>query len=369
MIKHLNIISFDVPYPPNYGGVIDVFYKLKALHKLGIKIILHTFEYGRGESKELNKYCDKIYYYKRNSKIKSTISKIPFIVKSRTNYTLIENLKLNNFPILFEGLHTTSPLINSKFTERITLIRMHNIEHNYYKGLANSEENNFKKIYFSIEAAKLKNYEPILNKANYILSISPLEHYYLSSKFPSKTKYIPAFHQHDSTSSIEGLGNYAFYHGDLRVADNTKACLFLIDIFSEIDYPLIIASSSINKKLVTLIKKHSNISFIDVSDNNQLKELLINAHINVLPTFQNTGIKLKLLNSLFSGKFCLVNNDMILNTGLEDLCIIANTKKEFQEKINKYSRIVFTKEAIIKRQKTLKNHDTNTSALAILKLI
>ncbi len=29
--KYLHIISFDIPYPPNYGGVIDVFYKLKAL--------------------------------------------------------------------------------------------------------------------------------------------------------------------------------------------------------------------------------------------------------------------------------------------------------------------------------------------------
>ena len=38
MEKHLHIISFDVPYPANYGGVIDVFYKLKALHAEGIKI-------------------------------------------------------------------------------------------------------------------------------------------------------------------------------------------------------------------------------------------------------------------------------------------------------------------------------------------
>ena len=27
----LNIVSFDVPYPPDYGGVIDVFYKIKEL--------------------------------------------------------------------------------------------------------------------------------------------------------------------------------------------------------------------------------------------------------------------------------------------------------------------------------------------------
>ena len=65
MNLNLNIVSFDVPYTPNYGGAIDVYYKLKALNKLGVKIILHTYEYGRGEQKELEKYCANIFYYKR----------------------------------------------------------------------------------------------------------------------------------------------------------------------------------------------------------------------------------------------------------------------------------------------------------------
>ena len=54
MNKHLHIVSFDVPYPPDYGGAIDVYYKLKALHEEGIKIYLHCFEYGRGESAASN---------------------------------------------------------------------------------------------------------------------------------------------------------------------------------------------------------------------------------------------------------------------------------------------------------------------------
>ena len=41
--RQLHIVAFDIPYPPNYGGVIDVWYKLKALHAKGIKIILHCF--------------------------------------------------------------------------------------------------------------------------------------------------------------------------------------------------------------------------------------------------------------------------------------------------------------------------------------
>ena len=58
---HLQIISFNIPYPPNYGGVIDVYYKLKALHSAGVKVHLHCFEYGREIPEDLNKLCFEIY--------------------------------------------------------------------------------------------------------------------------------------------------------------------------------------------------------------------------------------------------------------------------------------------------------------------
>ena len=54
--KQLHIISFDVPFPADYGGVIDVFFKIKALHKADVKIILHCFEYGRLPQVELRKF-------------------------------------------------------------------------------------------------------------------------------------------------------------------------------------------------------------------------------------------------------------------------------------------------------------------------
>ena len=55
MLKAINIISFDVPFPANYGGVIDVLYKLKYFHQKGIEVHLHCFEYGRGEQEGLKK--------------------------------------------------------------------------------------------------------------------------------------------------------------------------------------------------------------------------------------------------------------------------------------------------------------------------
>lgn len=46
----LHIVSFHIPIPQNYGGVIDIYYKVKALHDIGVKVILHCFEYGRAHN-------------------------------------------------------------------------------------------------------------------------------------------------------------------------------------------------------------------------------------------------------------------------------------------------------------------------------
>lgn len=369
MNKSINIISFDVPYPPNYGGAIDVFYKIKALHSLGAKIFLHTFEYGRGEQIELNKYCEKVYYYKRKISFKKIFSKIPFIINTRNDKNLLNNLLNNDYPILFEGLHTTYPLLTNTFKNRKTIIRNHNIEHNYYSGLARSEPNLLKKIFFKIESKKLKYFEPILKNTNYILTISPFEQNYYSNSFALNSIYIPAFHQNIKVETLEGSGNFALFNGDLRVSDNLNTCEFLIDVFSKIDYPLIISSSFESKKIHNKIIPHKNISFKLIRHNDELKILLQNAHINVLPSFQNTGVKLKLINALFNGKFCLVNEQMIQGTGLRENCTIANSIEEFRLKIEQLSKLNFSKCIIEKRKVSLAIFNTQNNAQTIIDLL
>lgn len=71
-----------MPYPVDYGGVFDLFYKIKELHSLGVKIHLHCFDYGRGEQPELNKYCEEVFYYSRNEGHKGFSFKLPYIVAS-----------------------------------------------------------------------------------------------------------------------------------------------------------------------------------------------------------------------------------------------------------------------------------------------
>lgn len=105
MERYLNIIAFNIPWPANYGGIIDVYYKIKALHQCGVKIILHCFEYERAHSPELEAICEKVFYYKRHTGLRTNITLLPYNVYSRKHPELIANLLKNDYPILFEGLH------------------------------------------------------------------------------------------------------------------------------------------------------------------------------------------------------------------------------------------------------------------------
>ena len=235
----LHIISFDVPYPPNYGGVIDVFYKIKALHELGCNITLHCFDYGRGKQIELEKYCSKVHYYKRNMSLFKMFSKLPYIVNTRNSAALINNLLADHSPILFEGLHSCYFLNDERLSKRFKIVRTHNIEHDYYANLAQSEKKIIKKVYFKQESAKLKAFEQILHHANVIAAISANDSYHFKRNFKSVFT-VSAFHPYNKVQIKEGVGNYALYHGNLAVAENNLGALFLVnEVFNKNKFPLI----------------------------------------------------------------------------------------------------------------------------------
>ncbi len=346
-----------------------MFYKIKSLYKLGIEIYLHTFEYGKGEAKELDKYCKKVYYYKRKTAFKNFFSRTPYIVNSRRNKELIKNLSSIKVPILFEGLHTTSPLQTHEFKGRKIFVRAHNIEHRYYKKLSHSEKNIPKKIFFSIEATKLKLYNEILTKCTSILTISKFEQEYFNEKFNNKAIYIPVFHANNPAKYLSKKGNFALYHGNLNISDNIRAVYYLIDVFKTIKYPLIIAGNIENTKFQKKINRYKNINFVQLKNQKQLNELFDRAHINVLPSFQKTGIKLKLLNSLFNSRFCIVNPEMVEGTGLESLCYITKNKLEFKKQILNLIDSDFKEDEIIKRKSVLKDFDNIKNAKKIVELL
>ena len=369
MAKHLHIISFNVPYPADYGGVIDVFYRIRSLHDAGVKIHLHCFQYGREVAEPLNELCEEVIYYKRSMSVLNQLSVKPFIVKSRANRKLLRSLLLNNYPILFEGLHTCNYLTHRKLADRIKIVRCHNIEHDYYTSLTRGVKSPLLSAYFKTEAAKLKRFEKNLEHATTIAAISEEDKNYFSSKY-GKTFLMRPCHPSMQVLAEEGSGEYILYHGDLSTPENIDSALFIIqDIVPGIKQKLIIAGKNPSKKITTAANQHNSIQVIANPTHDELQLLIAQAHVNLLPTRQATGFKLKLMNALHNGRFCVVTPEMVKGTGLETACIVATSADEICTILEDLMRTPFSEKDIEKRKALLEPFSNNASIAHLLQII
>ncbi len=347
---HLHIVSFDVPYPANYGGVIDVFYKAKALAEHGVKVHLHCFEYGRKKSPELENLFYEVHYYKRDISKKHLFKSNPYIIETRISEKLVRNLLEDNYPILLEGLHTTGLLFDKRLKFRKRIVRTHNIEHEYYENLSRVETDLFKKYYFYNESVKLKKYEKVLAKADILLAISHTDYNYFSAKYKSVV-YIPAFHPFSVVRSLTGHGKYVLYHGNLSVPENIKAVSTLLnEVFRGSEISFKIAGLNPPRALWQLVGTNPMVEMIANPDDARLNELIQNAHVNIFFTNQATGLKLKLLNALYNGRFVLVNDKMLSGSNLDKLCEMANNIPEMKARLTSLMGKTFTASKKVERQ-------------------
>jgi len=353
--RTLHIICHDVPWPVDYGGVVDLFYKIKSLHEEGIKIKLHCFDYGRGQQTELNKYCEEVNYYERQTGWRSVSVTMPYIVKSRANPRLLENLLKDDHPVLMEGIHCTAFLRPLLETDRKVFLRLHNVECLYYSRLFQTEKNLFKKLYFLNESLFLKQYERKLPGELPVIAVSPNDAIFYQEEFDKKlTTYLPVFIPYENINCLEGIGNYCLYHGNLSVAENEKAAIWLLDkVFSLVKMPFIIAGKNPSGKLLRKVQKNKNVCIVSNPSNEELNDLISKAQIHILPSFNNTGIKLKLINALYNGRHCVVNNDAVENSGLEAACHIGTTSNALASIITQLQHHPFSEEEINLRKKLL----------------
>ncbi|HEU5165164.1 MAG TPA: glycosyltransferase [Chitinophagaceae bacterium] len=353
--KTLHIICHDVPWPANYGGVVDLFYKIKSLYDEGVKIRLHCFDYGRGQQNELNKYCEEVNYYKRLSKWESMSLTKPYIVKSRENPLLLKNLLKDDHPVLMEGIHCTAYLRQLLLRNRNVVLRLHNVEFLYYSQLFQSEKNLFKKLYFLNESMFLRQYERKLPEEIPIIAVSGNDAiFYRNDLDKSLTSYLPVFTPYSEVKSLEGVGTYCLYHGNLSVSENEKAVLWLLDrVFSLAKVPLIIAGKDPSNLLIRKSKKNKNVTIVSNPSDTILNDLIAKAHIHVLPSFNQTGIKIKLINALYNGRHCVVNDKAVEGSGLEDACHIGTKGYAMASIISQLYHHPFGEEEINLRKRLL----------------
>lgn len=359
--KHIHIVTHDVPWPVDFGGVVDLFYKIKSLHEQGIFIHLHCFTKNKSDQNILERYCKSVNYYPRKNQFSLLHFNIPFIVQSRRSQLLIENLQKDNYPILLEGIHCTYPLFKGAIKNRKVKIRLHNIEHTYYSELAKNERNLFRKLYFKIEASLLKHYEKklALMADFWAVAHSDVDLFKQLNDINNIT-FLPVFIPWNKPTSQLGLGSFCLYHGNLSVNENEKAVEWLLTyVFNRLEIPFVIAGMNISDRLKKLVYQYNHTCLVENPSEHEMDDLIKKAQVNILPSFNRTGVKLKLLNAVFNGRYCLVNKAGIMGSGIESLCEMAESAEDFTIKIKQLFYQAFTESMLLERSIILKETYNN----------
>lgn len=339
--------------------MFDIFYKLPALHNLGIHIHLHCFAYGRLPQPELERYCHSVHYYPR----RKTVSLfLPYIVASRRSKALFANLLKDDHPILMEGIHCSYPLFDKRFTHRALWLRLHNTEYVYYRHLFSHTSRPFHKLYYLAESLLLKHYEKrVAKKARPIWAMSGTDvDLYQKVLHATSITYLPLFIPPWQVAGSEGYGTFCLYQGNLSVEENEQAVLWLIShVFASVSVPFIIAGKNPTRRLAAAVQSHSHIQLQANPSAGEMDTLISDAHIHILPSFNATGIKIKLVHALFSGRHCIANAAAVAGTPLYPLCHIADTAINMQAAVTRLFQTPFTIADIQQRQQLLTSQFSN----------
>ena len=317
MHNNIHIVTPDVPSPADADILQDIYLKIKALHNAGIKIHLHSFEFGKGTSSILEQYCHRIKYYRRNkvSELLSS-SNTPYSVASRSNRELVKNLFADDFPILYEGISTTFPVLwQHSGNHKLQHLNLSRDDEKYYKNLASLMPWGLNKLTYFYESWKCRSYLKKLDQnSNITISSSP-----------------PITGIQEASFS-ERQGSFCLYFGKLSDKENEYAALWLLEnIFNEVEIPFVIAGSNPSPQLEQAAHLRLHTCLVGDPTERELDELIKKAQIILLPSFIDASPVNRLYKSLSMGRYGVVNEKAVGGSALGSLCSVAGTPEVFKE--------------------------------------
>ncbi|HVD97348.1 MAG TPA: hypothetical protein VNB90_04020 [Cytophagaceae bacterium] len=367
--KHLNIVAYDVPYPPDYGGMVDIYYMVKALSEQGVKINLHCFmNRNKKYSEELYELCENVYYYKRDTFL-SGFSSIPQIVNSRRSGNLLFNLLQNDYPILFEGIHSCYFLDAPELSGRKKMVRIQDVEPQYYFNLYKIAHNFFTKSFFRMESIRLKKFEKIFAHADTLITLNVKHKAYYEKLFPGKEILnIEPFSAFSTVDIKEGKGTYALYHSNLTEPDNKEAAMFLVkEVIKDTKVPFVIAGKNPDRELKRFCKE-KKVKIIANPSDTKLDELIRNAQVNILVSFMPCGSKMKIYPVLYHGRHCLVNSNMVQGFSYTKACHVSDSESILRNELVQLMQEPYTKEKVVERATILGQTSSEKKAQALCQL-
>lgn len=337
--KSLLIISPDFVYPPNHGGRVDIWNRIKCFYKIDFNIDLICTVKNEPLIKHqdvVQKYVNKIIIVKRENKIWKMLSYKPFPMKTRSNLNLLNFNKRYDY-VFIEGGTSTIILENKTLKYKHVILRVHNDDVVYYKQLMESENIWWRKLYYLIESYKYKYLEKyILKKISNFMFIS----YDEMQKYKRKYKdinacFLPSAVEFNFKKQSLNSKNVLIVCS-LFMINNKEAIRFYIEKIHPLlcdiqDYNLIIAGNSRGEGIEWIKKisnQYNNIKIFDTPEN--LDAIYKMASVFVNPMLHGAGVKLKTINAIVNGLPVVSTYIGNEGTGLKNKIQIYVTNEIFQ---------------------------------------
>ncbi|WP_373325422.1 glycosyltransferase [Sporomusa paucivorans] len=313
------IIAHDFPYPPNNGGRVDMWTRIKALHSRGVKIFLITWlnrEPSQQEYQEIGKYVEQIIVYRRCHNIANFIlSKYPsYIVDRQISDFDMEKLKselllFSPQVLLLDGIAGSicALEIMNLFNGKIIFVyRSHNVEYLYAKALYMSEKNLAYKAVRYINIDRVKKIEKFIrDKSHVIFEISQDD--YESLNMPNNVFLQNPIIDDKFTESKRYEFDILFIGGLCWPNNIYGLKWFAINCipYLEKEYKIVFAGSNPSKEFIKFCETYK----IEVLPNpKDIKKVLSKGKVLINPIFHGSGVNIKILEMLSTGKSIVSTN-------------------------------------------------------------
>lgn len=337
--KVLIAIGFQ-PYPTLFGGAVDVWERIVGLVSLGHIVDIVFTEKSKPAINDLNwiqGIVNQVFFVQRNNSWKQLFSNQPLQVLSRAAFKNVSFDATYDFVIL-EGEFCAPIIDNPSLNYNKLIVRIHNDESYYFDQLKESVTSFKEKIYYSLEAPKIRTYSKrVLDQADRLWYISSDE--FKRSKYSSKSIFLPVPINDEFIDFQSVHSNEVLFVGSLFMPNNIFALdWFLTQIHPELisreNYKFVVVGAvKSDEEKDRILKKYAKFQKVEFHFNEKnLSVFYKKAKVFVNPMFHGSGVKIKSVMALVNALPLVSTTVGAEGIGLtDDMFWKANDKQTFLE--------------------------------------
>lgn len=305
-------VTPEFPYPPNSGGRIYTWQRIKYLsqnNNIYICSMIDDNDKQYLNDKEVKDVFTDIFVYKRKNKIIQAIKgiKYPFSVATRRSEEMFNDISMltskNNIDLII--IDHPQMLVNCDMNNNIPkVLTQHNIEFLAFESMYNKNNNMIKKFIYKRECKLMQKYEEYYYKNNIINGysfISQEDKEYFENKYNNNsTILIPPGLNYIEKEYKKKQGYNIVFTGKMDYEPNIQAMRwFCEEIFPKIQKEILdVKLYIVGKKPTDYIKKLKNENIIVTGEVDSVEEYLKLANVVIVPLLSGGGVKIKLIEAL-----------------------------------------------------------------------